>query len=112
MGRTRHIFLVLKGSMKQHPCCTIYQRTAAGSAQRSSLYPGRRSATTGWHEAALRRSFASTSEGGALQRCSPVKGQYEAALGVLLGGRAVAAVSPALQVRKAVVGVVQHGRLV
>ena len=41
-----------------------------------------------------------------------VKGQDEAALGVLLSGGAVAAIPPALQVVKAVVRVVQHRRLV
>ena len=40
-----------------------------------------------------------------------VKRQDEAALGVIFCGGAVTAVSPALQILKAVVGVVQHGCL-
>ncbi len=40
-----------------------------------------------------------------------IKGQNEAPLGVILCGSAVAPVSPAFQVLKAVVGVVQHGSL-
>ena len=40
-----------------------------------------------------------------------VKGQDEAALGIILCGGAVAPVPPALQVLKAVVGVMQHSSL-
>ncbi len=40
-----------------------------------------------------------------------VKGQNEASLGVVLCGSAVTPVSPALQVLKAIVGVMQHGCL-
>ncbi len=40
-----------------------------------------------------------------------VKGQNEASLGVILCGSTVTPVSPALQVLKAVVGVMQHGCL-
>ena len=49
---------------------------------------------------------------GTCQAYHAVKGQDEAALGILLCGRAVTPVPPALQILKAIVGIMEHCCLV